>query len=86
MSFRFSHYALILSIILIAGCNGSDSDSDSTIAIPKEETHTTAESFNEHVAATGEIKPDQTITLDLPDNETYKLEKDLTVKGNLTIK
>ncbi|SMY36190.1 hypothetical protein [Photobacterium andalusiense] len=84
MSFRRSHYALILSIILIAGCNGSDSDS--TITIPKEETHTTAESFNEHVAATGEIKPDQTITLDLPDNETYKLEKDLTVKGNLTIK
>ncbi|SMY16772.1 hypothetical protein [Photobacterium aquimaris] len=80
MSFRRSHYALILSIILIAGCNGSDS------TIPKEETHTTAESFNEHVAATGEIKPDQTITLDLPDNETYKLEKDLTVKGNLTIK
>ncbi|MCD9509953.1 MULTISPECIES: hypothetical protein [Photobacterium] len=84
MSFRRSHYALILSIILIAGCNGSDSDS--TITIPKEETHTTAESFNEHVAATGEIKPDQTITLDLPDNETYKLEQDLTVKGNLTIK
>lgn len=83
MSCKCNHFALILSIILISGCNGSDSDS--TITIPKEEMHTTAESFNEHVAATGEIKPDQTITLDLPDGETYKLEKDLTVKGNLTI-
>ena len=80
-------YALILSTLLLVGCNGSSSDSATTEpSVEKDKTLTSVDSFDEYIAENVEIKEDQTITLDLPDGEIYVLNKDLTIKGNLIIK
>ncbi|WP_318432750.1 hypothetical protein [Photobacterium leiognathi] len=83
-------YALILSTLLLVGCNGSSSDSPTTPPEPpveeQDKTFTSVDSFDEYIAENGKIKEDQTITLKLADGETYVLNKDLTVNGNLIIK
>ncbi|KJG02711.1 hypothetical protein C0W92_10900 [Photobacterium angustum] len=87
-------YALILSTLLLVGCNGSSSESTTTIPtetpvevpVEKDKTFSSVEGFDKYIAENGEIKEDQTITLDLADGETYVLNKDLTIKGNLIIK
>ncbi|KJG38881.1 hypothetical protein UA32_06345 [Photobacterium angustum] len=83
-------YALILSTLLLVGCNGSSSESttETPVEVPveKDKTFSSVEGFDKYIAENGEIKEDQTITLDLADGETYVLNKDLTIKGNLIIK
>ncbi|KJF89582.1 hypothetical protein [Photobacterium leiognathi] len=87
-------YALILSTLILVGCNGSSSDSTTTTpteppiedSVGKDKTFTSVDSFDKYIAENGEIKADQTITLELADGEAYVLNKDLTVKGNLIIK
>ncbi|GAA04527.1 hypothetical protein [Photobacterium leiognathi] len=91
-------YALILSTLILVGCNGSSSDSTTTTPteppidppieepVEKDKTFTSVDSFDKYIAENGEIKADQTITLELADGEAYVLNKDLTVKGNLIIK
>ncbi|KPA54011.1 hypothetical protein VT25_02930 [Photobacterium leiognathi subsp. mandapamensis] len=83
-------YALILSTLLLLGCNGSSSDSPTPPPEPpveeQDKTFTSVDNFDEYITENGAIKEDQTITLELADGETYVLNKDLTVKGNLIIK
>ncbi len=80
-------YALILSTLLLVGCNGSSSESTTTEpSVEKDKTLTSVDSFDEYITENNEIKTDQNITLDIADGETYVLNKDLTIKGNLIIK
>ncbi|PSW57878.1 hypothetical protein [Photobacterium leiognathi] len=80
---------LLSSALLLLGCNGSDSSDVNTEPTDKdapEKTFTSVEDFIKAIEQNPVIEEGQTYTLDIGDGETFVLNKDLTIKGNLIIK